>query len=367
MVATIGKAQRKIQDYEQMDVSLMPNNFNSDEVKLIHNMLAKFPNNSQLATVRIVDNQPQFYGAIKNDEQVEHIDNRFAVFDIGSITKTFTSAMLAEHVVEQKLSLNDEVSEILGFRFKSNTKITLKQLANHTSGLSRIPSDLFWDLLFKNKDNPNANYDQSRLKTYLQHKLKIKNQDEFGYSNLGAGLLGLVLSEVNKLPYESILQKVICDPLGLHQLTTSRGTAGTNLVQGLDPKGMPVPYWDFGALLGAGGIYSSIFDLAKYIIHNINDTTPSFELQRRQTATVNKQMGIGLGWFIAKKQNQDNTLYFHDGGTNGFTSIALMNVKARTGIAILSNISAYHVLKRGYLPKLVQKLYRNIGVVEASV
>jgi len=350
-----------------MEASITPNHFDADEVKLIHNTLAKFPANSQLAIVRIVDNRPQFYGTIKNNTQVERIDNRHSVFDIGSITKIFTSAMLAQHVVERKLSLSDEVSEILGFRFKNNTKITLKQLANHTSGLSRLPSDLFWELFFKNKDNPYANYGPSRLRAYLQHKLKIKNQEQFGYSNLGAGLLGFVLSEVNKAPYESMLQNVICEPLGLNQITTLRENAGTNLVQGLNTKGIPVPHWDLGALLGAGGIYSSIFDLAKYIIHNINDTNPCFELQREKTAAVNKQMGIGLGWFIAKKQNQDDTLYFHDGGTNGFTSIAFMNVKARTGIAILSNISAYHLLKRAYLPKLAQKLYRNIRVDEASI
>ncbi|RVT45570.1 class A beta-lactamase-related serine hydrolase [Rheinheimera sediminis] len=341
-----------------MEASITPDHFGADEVKFIHGTLAKFPTNSQLAMVRIVDNQPQFYGAIKNNTQVEYIDNRYAVFDIGSIAKTFTSAILAQQVVERKLSLNDEVSEILGFQFNNNTKITLKQLANHTSGLSRIPSDLFWELFFKNKDNPYANYDQSRLKEYLQQKLKIKNQDKFSYSNLGAGLLGFVLSEVNKVSYESMLQKAICEPLGLKQITTSRENAGSNLVQGLNTKGIPVPHWDLGALLGAGGIYSSIFDLAKYIIHNINDTNSGFELQREKTATVNKQMGIGLGWFIAKKQNSDNTIYFHDGGTNGFTSIVFMNIQTRSGIAILSNISANHVLKRGCLPQLAQKLYR---------
>lgn len=366
MVDTIAVAQWKFKDYEQMEASITPSHFDTNEVKLIHDTLVKFPTNSQLAIVRIVDNRSQFYGAIKIDTQVEHIDNRHAVFDIGSIAKTFTSAILAQQVVERKLSLNDEVSEILGFRFKNNAKITLRQLANHTSGLPRIPSDLFWELFFKNKDNPYANYDQSRLKSYLQRKLKIKNQNKFGYSNLGAGLLGFVLSEVNKVSYESMLQKVICEPLGLNQITTLRENVGTNLVQGLNTKGMSVPHWDLAALLGAGGIYSSIFDFAKYIIHNINDTNSGFELQREQTATVNKQMGIGLGWFIAKKDD-DNTLYFHDGGTSGFTSIAFMNVKARSGIAILSNISAHHVLKRAYLPKLAQKLYRNIGVDEVSM
>jgi CubicO group peptidase (beta-lactamase class C family) len=349
-----------------MDVTKNQHNFTVEEITLVSNTLAKFPTNSQVAVARIVDANADFCGARKADKKVEMIDNRYAVFDIGSIAKTFTTAMLANQVVEQTLSFDDEISQILGFLLKTNAKITLKQLANHTSGLPRIPSDLFWELLFKDKSNPYANYDQSRLQNYLQHKLKLNKQGKFAYSNLGVGLLSHVLTQINNQSYETLLQRIICQPLGLQQITTLRTNVSKHLVQGQNTKGNPVPYWDLGALLGAGGIYSSVLDLAKYIIHNINDVSPEFALQRRETAKVNKQIAIGLGWFIAQKEKGSKTLYFHDGGTSGFTSIAFMNVESRCGIVILSNISGNHILKAGHLPKLAQHLYKNIGIDEPS-
>lgn len=344
-------------EFHGVNESTIGNAFNTDEIKLVHSTIAKFPEKTSLAIVRIIDGQPQFYGAIKSNNFVEQIDNRDSIYDIGSIAKTFTSAILAQQIVDQKLSVHQDVSELLGYPFNNGASLNLLQLANHTSGLPRIPPNLFWALLFKNKANPYQHYDQGKLESYLQKQLKLKRPGQFIYSNLGVGILATALCSFTGYSYEQLLQQLICKPFGLNQVTTSREKVKNSLIQGLSTKGVVVPYWDLGAFLGAGGVYASISDLATYMLANINRASPIFVLQQQRTASIDKHMGIGLGWFIVKKQNRDKTVYFHDGGTGGFTSICLMNADEKKGVAILSNISAEHFVKRSLLPKLAQDLY----------
>ncbi len=334
--------------------------FTDAELCKIRDVTSKFANKTQIAIARTVDGEPWFCEAIKNDAGVSLGDNAQAVFDIGSISKVFTSALLAKQVQLGRVSFDTDIAELLDLTLNNNVSISLKQLANHTSGLPRLPAGLFWEAMFRNKANPYANYDESRLKDYLQYKLKLRKPGKFEYSNLGAGMLGLGLSKLCCASYQDLLQQHVCDPFGLTQTTTLRGQAGNNLVQGLSTKGKPVPYWDLAALLGVGGIYSSVSDLAKFMLANFDAGNGFLQLQHQTTAQAGKELEVGLGWFMRQRPSTGETMLFHDGGTSGFTSIFIMNVKRRCGVVILSNVSSYHFFKARLLPEIAKMLYQNI-------
>ena len=333
--------------------------FSQTEIEQIHKTLARFPMGSQLAIARVVSGSPTFYGATKESNGVKFTDNCCSVFDIGSVAKVFTSAILAKLIENKALNLDDSVFDILTSTHHSDTRITLKQLANHTSGLPRIPPKLWRNMFNKKRHNPYAEFDQQKLHSYLRSKIKLNKQGKFGYSNLGAGLLGHSLSVFVERPYESILQDNICQPLGLLSTTTVRESIKDNLVVGLDKKGNPVPYWDLGALLGAGGIYSCVSDLAHFAIANMDEANSFLTLQRKETEVINKKMSVGLGWLIGKQAEPKDDIHFHDGGSGGFTSLIRMNVHSKTAVVILSNISPFHIIKVTAIPKLARTLYRN--------
>ena len=96
-----------------------------------------------------------YYGAIKENGEIKQIDNHKSVFEIGSITKVMTSTILANLVYKGKIALDDPLQKHMPFKIKRPEKngktVTIKMLSNHTSGLTRMPSNMWFDLLFNSK------------------------------------------------------------------------------------------------------------------------------------------------------------------------------------------------------------------------
>ena len=141
-------------------------------------------------------------------------------------------------------------------------EITFRQLANHTSGLPRLPSNLnFFSI---DPQNPYKDYDKKKLEEYLSTKMELEYKGRFEYSNLGVGLLGFVLSEIEETTFEDLLQSRIFSKYQMTSSTTDRTSVRNALVAGLNSKGNVTPNWDLNVLVGAGGILSSVSDLSKF-------------------------------------------------------------------------------------------------------
>ncbi len=113
----------------------------------------------------------------------------------------------------------------------------------------------------------------------------------------------------------------------------------SRLVKGLDESGKEVVNWDFDVLVGAGGILSNVTDMSKFVNAQFQASNKELALTRVSTFTVNEKMKMGLGWVILKsKANKD--IYFHDGGTGGYTSSMVMNMENKNSVIILSNVSS---------------------------
>lgn len=308
---------------------------------LIFKGIKELPINTQISFGFIENGAVKFFGVKAEDDSIISAENYQRVFEVGSITKVFTSTLLAQYVLDGKLSLEDNITEHLHFDLKGKPGISLKQLANHTSGLPRLPSNLESELFDAN--NPYQAYTERLLMQYLTEEMKLEQMpgDSWSYSNLGAGLLGFVLEQVEGKDYEELVQERIFSKYDMVNSTTLRKSVEHILIKGLDQNGNKVPNWDLAVLVGAGGALSSTEDLSKFVLAHFDSSNVALKLTRDPTYTINQISEMGLGWEIIKRRSGD-IWYKHNGGTGGYSSSMIMDVNNKNGIVILSNVSAYN-------------------------
>ncbi|UFH32061.1 serine hydrolase [Chryseobacterium sp. C-71] len=307
--------------------------------QIIYSKSKDFPNNTQLSIAVIKNGKTNYYGIIKENDSIKSIENQSKVFEIGSITKVFTSTVLASLVEDKKIKLADHVNNYYLFTFKDNINISFESLANHTSGLPRLPENL--DL--SNESNPYKNYSKKELEDYLKNTLKLDNKPSksYAYSNLGAGLLGYTLGLSQKTSFQELLKKRIFDKYKMTNSFTNSQNLEEKLVKGLNTNGETIANWDFDVLFGGGGILSTTEDLAKFATAQFNPKNKELALTRILTFDISEKMKIGLGWHILKSENVRN-LFWHNGGTAGYSSSMTVNTDNKTAVIILSNVSAFN-------------------------
>ncbi|WP_298653610.1 serine hydrolase domain-containing protein [uncultured Proteiniphilum sp.] len=312
------------------------NYYPKEIAETIYSKSKDFPNRTQLSIAIIRNGKINYYGIIKENDSIKPIENHTKVFEIGSITKVFTSTVLASLVEDKKIKLTDYVNSYYPFTFKDGIKITFESLANHTSGLPRLPENL--DL--SDETNPYKNYRKKELDEYLENMLKLENEPSktYLYSNLGAGLLGYTLGLSEKMSFQELLQKQIFDEYNMTNTFANTQNLDNKLVKGLNAKGEVVSNWDFDVLLGGGGILSTTEDLAKFAMAQLNQKNKKLALTRKPTFVVNDKIKISLGWHILKSESGQDVIW-HNGGTGGYSSSMAVNVGDKTAVIILSNVS----------------------------
>src|SRR5450755_4071616 len=172
------------------------------------------------------------------------------VFEIGSITKVFTSLLLADMVERGEVKLDDPVSKFLPptvtVPSRNGRQITLLDLSMQISGLPRLPDNM------KPADaaNPYADYDAAKLYEFLsRYKLTRDIGEKYEYSNLGVGLLGHALALKAGLSYEQLVRRRVLEPLGMTSTSvTLSDSQKKRLATGYDSALSPVKNWDLDAL-----------------------------------------------------------------------------------------------------------------------
>jgi CubicO group peptidase (beta-lactamase class C family) len=312
------------------------------QTELIFEHLSVFPERTQLSIAFINEGKVYFSGVIYENDTIRIVNNHQSVFEIGSISKVFTASILASMVVDGKVCLDDSINDYLDFPLIDSIRISFKQLANHTSGLPRMPSNFSAGLPF-NPANPYQNYEPDFLINYLTRHMELdyKPGERSEYSNLGAGLLAYTLSRISRSDYQELLNKYLLSKYGMTNTTTNRANIASKMVKGLDQNGKETSNWDFSVLVGAGGILSTTEDLAKFAVAQFDESNKELKLTRMKTFQVNENLTIGLGWHIVKSLH-DKELYCHNGGTGGYSSSVALDVIHSRGIIVLSNLSAFH-------------------------
>ena len=315
-----------------------------------------FPNNTQVSIAIIKDGKVNYFGIKKERDTISTSKNKKSVFEIGSISKVFTSTLLANFVIEGKIKSNENINDYLETPLNNNTEISFVDLANHTSGLPPLPTNL--DFTKVNPENPYKEYREKELKEYLTKHLELSNKGVNQYSNLGAGLLGYTLSKIENDSYESLLQNKIFTKYDMQNSTADIKKIKGGLIRGLNSEGKEVPNWELSVLAGAGGIFSTVVDLSYFAISQFDDSNKELKLTREKTFEINDNMDIGLGWVILKSQS-DNLWYWHNGGTGGYSSSMVIDDKSKNGIIILSNVSTFNPNK-GNIDKLCFELMKTL-------
>lgn len=280
------------------------------------------------------------YGALdKNDPRPLNGDT---IFEIGSATKVFTALLLADMVQRGEVALTDPIAKYLPPEVKTPQRaghsITLQDLAMHTSGLPRIPSN------FAPRDaaNPYADYSVEQLYQALSsYELTRDIGSKYEYSNLGGGLLGHVLARRADTDYETLVRARICKPLGMN----STVIAPTPEMKGRFAVGhnatlAAVPNWDLPTLAGAGALRSTANDLLNFLAANLGYSESSLApamaaMVKDHRPTGTPGMEIALGWHVFP--GDGNPIIWHNGGTGGYRSFLGYSPKSRVGVVVLSN------------------------------
>ena len=317
--------------------------FSDRQIEIIEEHTSGFPDNTQLSISIIENLNTNFYGIIVKDDGLKYIENKDSVFEIGSLTKLFTSAMLADLLLDEKIDLDDEIDPYLPFKLheieQKYDAITFRTLANHTSGLPRMPDNYAY---YPESSHDARAYSLETLQEYLESDLELISNpgEDYIYSNLGYGILGYLVSLFTKRDYEKLLQKVICRPYRMYNTTTEINKIRSLLVSGKDKNGNTIDNYDLGILSPSGGAFSNISDLTNFIQTNFNEDA-LLTLQREETYGWGN-FGVALGWHILKIGGSNCEWYFHSGGMEGYRSSVYMDARSKRAVIVLSNVSTFH-------------------------
>ncbi len=274
------------------------------------------------------------YG-VKSLKTNELVDEN-SVFEIGSISKTFTGLLLADMVEKGELNLDDPLQSILPEGITAPTRngesIKLYQLSTHTSSLPRIPSNL----IMENPANPYADYTEKQMYHFLNnYELTRDIGSELEYSNYAVGLLGHLLAAKHEITYEELLMQSITKPIGMDNTRINlTSKMKENLAKGHN-GGIEVENWDLPTLAGAGGIRSTAVDMIKYISANLNLEKSSLSSAIQITHQNIDNELVGLGWFIMEKE--EDTIIWHGGLTGGYATFSGFSKNQNIGVIVLSN------------------------------
>jgi CubicO group peptidase (beta-lactamase class C family) len=265
-----------------------------------------------------------------------------SVFEIGSITKTFTALALAQLVVQGKARLDEPVRQLLPedtVRQPAGREITLLDLATHRSGLPSFPNNLHPT----DRRNPLVfpEYGAADLYAFLKNwGIAKPRRPSFSYSNVGFGLLGQALANRAGVGYEDLVHG-ITEPLGMfytvvNLLPRQRG----RLIQGYNALHAPVRAVELGALAPAGAIRSTAADMLRYLRVNLHPETvagadglrAAIEEQHKLRAQIAPGASIALSWLY------NNGTYWHNGATAGYTSYAFFNPAHDYAVVVLTNV-----------------------------
>jgi serine-type D-Ala-D-Ala carboxypeptidase/endopeptidase len=280
------------------------------------------------------------YGKLDNNDK-RPVDGN-TIFEIGSITKVFTSLLLADMVRRGEVALTDPIAKYLPAEVKAPERagqsITLENLSTHTSGLPRLPTNM----TSKDRYNPYADYSVEQLYQFLStYTLTRDIGSQFEYSNLGAGLLGHILARRAGMDYESLVRSQICDVLAMNSTRiTLAPEMKARLAVGHNAQLESVANWDLPTLAGAGALRSSTNDLLTFLAANLgyaeSPLGPAMVAMlkvRRPTGPTGEK--VALAWMVSTHNGKE--IVWHNGGTGGYRSFMGFDPKTRVGIVVLSN------------------------------
>lgn len=281
-------------------------------------------------------------------------------FNLGSVAKTFIGVMLAQAVVDKRVNLQDDIRKYLPGKYPNlqyqGRPVRLIDIANHTSALPKssrnFPSKVMDSI--KNISLPKqldffARYNQDTLMKDM-HKFKLDTLpgSKYEYNGNAMTILILLLERIYHQPYELLVTNYLKSHLGLYDTRTKIPVNQLNrFIQGYKDASRPVQWYDLKNkktteintnLFYPGGpsMNSTMADMLKYVIANVEETDPAIRLSHKETYHQTDGTGVGLSWMIGNSEGK-RSLY-HSGRTGiGFSTLCMAYPEDKVGIMILVN------------------------------
>lgn len=265
-------------------------------------------------------------------------------FEIGSVSKTMTSALLADLIGQGKASLDDPLSAWLpeGTKVPSfeGQPILLRHVVSHTSGLPALPPGV----AIEDASNPYAAVNGKMLIESLERTpLSRAPGSQFEYSNFASMLLSDAIARRAGADFETLLDTRLFTPLGMDQAYINKKPAGVRAAVGHLPTGKATPAWRFKTdLAGVGGVRATLDDMVAYVRGQLGKVqapiTPALVLSQ-QPVNPGKQPAMAMNWMLAPLAG--STLHAHEGGTGGFSSFVAFDVAKQRGVVVLSDTAVH--------------------------
>ena len=291
------------------------------------------------------------YGETKKGNGTAPNKNTF--FEIGSITKTFTSIAAMNMLLEKGQTIENPIRPYLPTDLptlaRDGIEVNFKHILTHTSGLSYFPDNFGTGYYTGNLKGEFENYDRNKMFTWLLNTpLRHKPFTKWEYTNGGMGLMGTILELNYGKSYGAIMKEKLFTPLGLNDTKTDIAEADLTRWATGYTNGREEPYWNsLNAMNGAGVIKSTTSDMIKYGLANMNppNTPLGKAISKTQEITFLPFTEAGrikingrLGWFQCIHLDLPNeTFIWHNGGTGGFSSDMFINKNKKSILVMLYN------------------------------
>lgn len=278
------------------------------------------------------------------------------VYEIGSLTKTFTGLLVAHAIKEGKLTLNDDIRHYLpgsypNLQYPNGDPVKLGYLLAHTA---QFPNSF--------SESWNKQRTETRLLDEL-HSIKLDTLRPFSYrySNAGYQLVGYMLEKLYKTSYENLVKQYIIVPLQMSSTGISfTGSVQRNVVNGHNAAHQVMAYQPT-SFPAAGSLKSTLTDMLSYLYYQLAEGDEAVKLTHRVWYGNIDENAHGFQWEIGKKWNWDYYLR-GDGGTDGFRSFCVLYPDYKLGIILLTNETDEQVGQQLYT--LAETLFRGLKTMK---
>lgn len=249
------------------------------------------------------------------------------LYEIGSITKTFTALLLAHALMEHKINLNDDIRKYLkgdypNLQYTNGQPVKVAYVVSHIARLPRSFTKPI-DSTFTESDFVNELH-AIKLDSVLPYR--------YNYSNLGYQLLGHLLENAYGTAYAELLKKYVTNPY--HMPATQVYANAAKLMKGYNLKREEMPATP-GLYPGAGALRSDLNDMMKYLNAGLKENDAAISITHRLIFNTSESADA-VPWAIGRTRNWDYYIR-EDGGTKGFRTFITMFPDEQIGIVLLSN------------------------------
>jgi len=301
--------------------------------QLFDSIKAKYP--SYGLSIGVIDHNRAYYFAMGKTNAQTSI-NEHSIFEIGSLTKTFTGLLLAIAIEKQEISRNALIDEYMpaNFHLKPGASHAVKvtDLASHQSGLPDFNDDRYiFDLFKANPEQPFLAVDSVYLYKVLGQVDSLDGHGKYRYNNFGFALLGQVLQQAAKKPYSVLLTEQILQPLHL-RFTSLNAATGLPMAGLYDEDGNKKQPLNISVMKPAGGLHSNAEDMVSFLRYQLNPDSSPFAKAialSHQPFYADASLKVGFGWEMQKGYVEKT------GDTWGNSSILCFDPVAKTGIVVL--------------------------------